>query len=161
MKRIAVVGAVFGALLSSGAAIGQGPGTEHHGPREGRGPGGPGGPGFGPPPIEMITERLGLSEDQQAQLKALREKNRADNKALFDSARAAHEAFDKALEADAPDAATVGRLAIALHATQKKMDAVRRADFEQMKSILTPEQIEMLPQRPHEHGPEGRAGSRQ
>ena len=81
--------------------------------------GGPGfGPGFGPDPARL-AERLGLSEDQQAQLKALREKDREASRPLFEAARQAHEAFREALEAANPDPAAVGRAALAMHAAEK------------------------------------------
>ena len=73
------------------------------GPPPGRefGPGGPGGPGFGP----RLAEELGLSDDQKAQLEALRGKQRETLRPLMESARQAHEAFQTALDADNPDAA--------------------------------------------------------
>ena len=145
MNRITAAGATLGVLLWSGAARAQGPGPR--GPREGEG-----GPGFGPP-IGMLAERLGLSDDQKAQIKALREKSQEANEPLFDAARKARQALDKALEADSPDVTTIGQLALAMHAAQKKVDAAQRAAFEEMKSILTPEQLEKLEQGPRGFGP--------
>jgi Spy/CpxP family protein refolding chaperone len=123
-------------------------------------PDGPhGGPGFGPDPARL-AERLGLSEDQQAQLKALREKDREASRPVFEAARQAHEAFREALEAANPDPAVVGRAALAMHAAEKKARASREAAFEAMKAILTPEQLEKLEQGReefgHRRGPGGR-----
>ena len=135
--------------VSAGVAGAQGPG-----PRGGR-PGNRGpGPGFGPAP-ERLAERLGLSEDQKAQWQAMREKNRDSMKPLFEGARQAHEAFKNALEAANPDALAVGQAALAAHAAQKKVHDAERAAFEELKSILTPEQREKL-----EEG-RGRGGPRQ
>jgi Spy/CpxP family protein refolding chaperone len=148
-KTITIGGAALSALLScSIAAHAQEPGPR--GPRDGQDR--PGGPG-GPPPIEMLAKRLGLSEDQKAQLKALHEKSQETNRAVFDSARQAHRALDAALEGASPDPATVGQLAITMRAAEKKADAARQAEREEMKSILTPEQREKLDQGPRGFGP--------
>ena len=135
--------------VSAGVVGAQGPG-----PRGGRpGDRGPG-PGFGPPP-EQVAERLGLSEDQKAQWQAMREKSRDSMKPLFEGARQAHEAFKKALEAANPDALAVGQAAIAAHVAEKKLQDAQHAAFEDLKSILTPEQREKLEQG------RGRGGPRQ
>jgi len=145
--------------VSAGVAGAQGPG-----PRGGRpGDRGPG-PGFGPPP-EQVAERLGLSADQKAQWQAMREKSRDTMKPLFESARQAHEAFRNALEAANPDALAVGQAALAAHAAEKKLHDAQQAAFEDLKSILTPEQREKLeegrgrgvgPRRGGEGGPRQR-----
>src|SRR5262245_17631155 len=116
MKGSMVGGVALGILVCS-VAGGQEP---RRGPRPGDGP------GMGPPSIEMLAERLGLTDDQVAQIKALHEKNQEANKAVFDAARKAHQAFDKALNADAADAATVGQLAIAMRAADKKVEAIHK-----------------------------------
>ncbi len=137
--------------VSAGVAGAQGPG-----PRAGRpGDRGPG-PGFGPAP-EQLAERLGLSEDQKAQWQAMREKSRDSMKPLAQSARQAHEAFRNAVEAANPDALAVGQAALAAHAAEKKLHDAQQAAFEELKSILTPEQREKLEQgrdrgRPRQRG---------
>ncbi len=122
------------------AAAAQGPGGGHmrHG-------GGHGGPGFGPggkgaPPIEMIAERLGLSDEQKAQWKAIHEKAREAGQPLMKAAGASKEAFDKALEAKNADAATVGQAAIAMKAARSQVEAHHKATMDATKAILTPEQ---------------------
>ena len=121
------------------------------------GPGGPHRWGFGPGGRDF-AERLGLSEEQQAQIKAIHEKNRESMKPLFEKARQAHEAFRQALETPNADAATVGRAALAMHAAEKQVRAAHQAVFEQVKSVLTPEQLAKLEKdRARRHGPgEGR-----
>jgi len=125
------------ALALSGVAGAQG--QEPRGPRSGGGPG-------GPSPIERMMERLGLSEDQRAAVHAVIEKDRETMRPLGEAARQAHEAFQKALDAEAPDATQVGQLALAMNAAQKKLDAARKAEMEKIKAILTPEQRERLEQ---------------
>ena len=126
--------AVVGALAVAQA---QGPGAP------------PPGPGFGPelgPFGHGLTELLGLSAQQQAQLKAMRETHHEASKPLIESARQAREAFRAALEAESPDPTAVGEAALAMHAAEKELKAARQAAFEQMKSILTPDQLQKLEQ---------------
>jgi Spy/CpxP family protein refolding chaperone len=137
--------------VSAGVAGAQGPGP---GPRGGR-PGDRGaGRGFGPAP-EQLAERLGLSEDQKAQWQSMREKSRDGMKPLFESARQAQETFRKLLEADSPDPLAVGQAALAAHAAQKKIHDAQQASFEELKSILTPEQRQKLDDG-HRRGPRQR-----
>jgi Spy/CpxP family protein refolding chaperone len=132
------------------------------GPPPGRefGPGGPGGPGFGP----RLAEELGLSDDQKAQLEALRGKQRETLRPLMESARQAHEAFQAALDADRPDATAIGQAALVMKAAETKLRAAHDAAFEEMKAILTPEQAAKLEQARAQHkgpGPGfGRRGPR-
>jgi Spy/CpxP family protein refolding chaperone len=87
---------------------------------------------------------LGLSEDQKAQWKSMQEKSRVSVKPLIESARQAHETFRNALEAPNPDALAVGQAALAAHAAEKSLHEAQQAAFEELKSILTPEQKEKL-----------------
>jgi Spy/CpxP family protein refolding chaperone len=140
------------AAAGAGLAYAHGPGREHR-----RGMGfGPGGHDF--------AARLGLSEQQQAQVKAIREKNREALEPLMDDTRRAHEAFREALEAGNADATTVGQAALAMRAAQEKLHNAHKAVFEQIKAVLTPEQLAKLEQErgrrhgPHHEGP-GEEGS--
>ena len=156
-KTLTVALAGLLALGALPAAHAQGPGGPPPGRERGRfGPGhGPLGPRF--------AEELGLSEDQKAQLEALRKKNEESLKPLADAAHEAHEAFRQALESDSPDATAVGQKALAMHSAEKALRAAHEATFEQLKSILTEEQrakFEAARERrgPH-HGKRGRQGT--
>jgi Spy/CpxP family protein refolding chaperone len=116
-----------------------------HAQTRGPGPGRSFGPDFGPDG-HRLAELLGLSEEQQSQLKAMREKDREANKPLLEAARQAHQTFRDALEAESPDPTAVGEAALAMHAAEKKLGDARKAAFERMKSILTPDQIAKLEQ---------------
>ena len=115
-------------------------------------PDGPGGPGFGPggpgghhgPPIGMVARHLGLSDEQKEQWKAIHEKAREAGEPLMKATREAKAAFDKALEAENADANTVGQAALAMRAAHKNAEAHRKATFESVKAILTPEQLAKL-----------------
>ena len=56
------------------------------------------------------------------------------------AAGAAKEAFDKALEAENADAATVGQAAIAMKDARDQVEAHHKATMDAVKAILTPEQ---------------------
>lgn len=150
MMQWAIGGATLCALAWSEVAA-----TQERGPR-GRPDGAPG----GPPPIERMLDRLGLTQDQKAAVDAVHEKNQDAMRPLGEAARRAHEAFRKALDTESPDTNKVGQLAIAMHTAQKRFDAARKAEMEEIKSILTPEQrerLEQAAQRGPGHGP-GRPG---
>ena len=128
-------------------AAAQGPGAGHM--RRG---GGPGGPGFGPdgpggpggpgrPPIGMVAEHLGLSEQQKEQWKVIHENARETGEPLMKAAGEAKEAFDKALEVENAQAVVVGQAALAMRAAHDKAEAHRKATLEAVKAILTPEQL--------------------
>jgi Spy/CpxP family protein refolding chaperone len=93
-----------------------------------------------------MFERLGLTDDQKAAVHAVREKNAEGLRPLGEAARRAHEAFQKALDTEPADATKVGQLAVAMNAAQKKFDAARKAEMDEIKAILTPEQREKLDQ---------------
>ena len=166
MTRKSALMTVAAAALAALPWVGVVQAQEPPGPAHGRefgpgGPGKPGGPGFGP----RLAEELGLSDDQKAQLEALRGKQRETLRPLMESARQAHEAFQTALDADNPDAAAVGQAALAMKAAEKKLRAAHDAAFEEMKAILTPEQAAKLEQaraQPKGPGPggNGRRGPR-
>lgn len=138
-----------------------------------QGPEGPrppraGGPGFGPggpggPPIGMMARRLGLTDDQKDQLKALHERERESTKPLLQAAREARQAFNAALKAEGADAATVGQAALAMREARVKLEAHHKAAMEGVKAILTTEQFEKLEQMRRRGsrrgpGPAGEAG---
>jgi Spy/CpxP family protein refolding chaperone len=96
--------------------------------------------------FERLGERLDLSAEQRRQLDALSDRQREALKPLHEAARQAHEAFREALEAESPDAAVVGQAALAMHAAHKNVRAAQKAAFDEMKALLTPEQLEKLEQ---------------
>jgi Spy/CpxP family protein refolding chaperone len=145
------VAAALAVLPWVAPARAQDPGNPPPHEREfGRGPGGPGGPGFGP----HLAEALGLSDAQKTQLEAIHTRQRETLTPLVESARQAHDAFRQAVDADNADAAAVGQAAIAMHAAEKKLQAAHEVAFEELKSILTPDQREKL-EKMHAHGPRG------
>ena len=92
----------------------------------------------------MIAEHLGLSDEQKAQWKSIHEKARETGEPLMKAAGAAKEAFDKALEADNADPATIGQAAIAMRNAHRSLEAHHKATMDAAKAILTPEQAAKL-----------------
>jgi Spy/CpxP family protein refolding chaperone len=156
MTRKGLMMTVAAAALAALPWVGVVRAQEPAGPPHGRelGPGGPGGPGFGP----RLAEELGLSDDQKAQLEALRGKQREALRPLMESARQAHEAFQTALDAEGADATAIGQAALAMKAAEKKLRAAHDAAFEEMKAILTPEQAAKLEQARAQHKGPGPGG---
>ena len=111
-------------------------------------------PSRGGPPIEMVAEELGLSDDQRTQWKAIHEKARETGETLMKTAGAAKEAFDKALQAENADPMTVGQAAIAMHNAHQKVEAHHQATIEAVKATLTPEQLAKFEER-EKHRPGG------
>jgi Spy/CpxP family protein refolding chaperone len=150
-----VAAAAVAAWPWAGLAQAQDPPAPPHGHEFGPGrPGGPGGPGIGP----RFAEELGLSDEQKAQLEALRTKQRETLRPLMESARQAHDAFQTALDAENADAAAIGQAALAMKAADNKLRAAHKAAFEEMKAILTPEQAAKLDQVQAQHKGPGPGG---
>jgi Spy/CpxP family protein refolding chaperone len=148
-KGLMLAAAAVAALPWTASAHAQEPpGPPPHGPELGR--------WFGPGPGPSWAEEVGLSDEQKAQLEALRARRNETLKPLLEAARQAQAAFRQALEVEGADAATVGRAALSMHAAEKKLRADREAAFEEMKAVLTPEQLDKLKQvRAQRKGPGG------
>jgi Spy/CpxP family protein refolding chaperone len=96
------------------------------------------GPWVGPP--ERMARFLGLSEQQQDEVRKAMEERRADHKALREKIEKNREAMQNALEGESPDPAAVGELAIEGHKLHQQQKALRDAQDEAIRSVLTPEQ---------------------
>jgi Spy/CpxP family protein refolding chaperone len=125
MTTLAVIGAA-GLVLGAGMVAAQ------------PGPGGPGrrGPGGG----DKIARVLGLSEQQQAQVRQLMEAQRPKHDALREKAEANREALREALSAGNPDPTAVGELAIEGHRLRGEGRKLREAHEQALRQLLTPEQ---------------------
>jgi Spy/CpxP family protein refolding chaperone len=108
-------------------------------PGERRGPGGPGGgPRMNPEErLKMMTEKLGLSQDQQDKIKAIQEKNFPQMKELMAKGR------DNLTEED-----------------KTKMRDLMKNQMEEIGAVLTPEQKEKFKEMRGPGGPGGPGGER-
>ena len=137
---MAAVGLGWVAVASAQPPMGEGP-------RRGTGPGGPGmglagrGPGA---PIERIAEALDLTNEQKEQWKAIHEREREAARPLVEAVDAARGAFDQSLNAENADPATVGKAALSMRAATRKLEAHHKAVRDEVRAILTPEQVAKL-----------------
>ena len=110
------------------------------------GPGGPGGPGrVGGPGgpmgmLPMLGPRLGLSDTQRDQIKAIADAHKDDWKALADRGRAAHMALDEAITADAVNEALVRQKSAEAAAVEADMAVARAHAHAEVFQILTADQ---------------------
>jgi Spy/CpxP family protein refolding chaperone len=83
---------------------------------------------------------LGLSEQQQDEVRKLMEERRADHQALRQKVEKTREAMQQALESASPDPAAVGELAIEAHRLRQQERALREAQDKAIRELLTAEQ---------------------
>jgi periplasmic protein CpxP/Spy len=83
---------------------------------------------------------LNLTDDQKAQLKAMREQQRESLKPLADQQRALRDQIRQALESGNPDANRIGQLEIQSHKLRLQMKAEREKAMAAFVNVLTPEQ---------------------
>lgn len=96
-------------------------------------------PGRGPR-FDGPARYLGLTEQQKATFEKIHEQQQPEMKALRDEMRDNDQKLRDALEAASPDPATVGELAIEAHQLREKMRTLRDETEKQLRAILTPEQ---------------------
>jgi len=123
------------AVLGAGAlALGVGPATAIAQPP----PPGDHGPGMGR--AEHMARFLGLSQQQQAEVRKVMEGQRADHQALWEKLKTNREATQQALDSANPDPAAVGELAIEAHRLHQQEQALRDAQDKAIRDILTSDQ---------------------
>ena len=141
--------ALTGMLLTGSGVFGQ-DGPEPGGEGFRRPAGHHGGPPRGPrgrrglPPDRVLKHRIGLSDEQLAQVNQLREDFHATVEPLFEQGHALRDSLRTELESDAPSVDTVGNLVISGHDVRNQIQANRRNFRESFEAILTPEQLEKL-----------------
>ncbi len=124
---LAVLGAVVIAVgVGPAAAIAQPPPPGERGPWMGRG--------------DRMAKFLGLTQQQQDQIRKLMESGRADHKALWDKLKTNRESMQQALASASPDPAAVGELAIEAHQLHQQAKALRDAQDKAIRDLLTPDQ---------------------
>jgi len=91
-----------------------------------------------------VADYLGLTDEQRASWRALRDGQREQTKALRAEGRELRRQVRKALEAEPADAAAVGQATLAVKSHRQKMRAQREALEQQLRSLLGPEQQQKL-----------------
>jgi Spy/CpxP family protein refolding chaperone len=104
----------------------------------GRGPGGPMGI------LPMLGPRLGLTDAQRDQVKAIAATHKDEWKALADRGRAAHMALDDAISADAVDEALIRQKSADASAVEADIAVARAHARAEVMQILTADQKTQL-----------------
>jgi len=111
----------------------------------GMGPGGPGrGPGGPMGMLPMLGPRIGLTDAQKDQIKAIADTHKDDWKALADRSRAAHMAVDAAISADTIDEATIRQKSAEAAAVEADIAVARAHARAEVWQILTADQKAQL-----------------
>ncbi len=87
---------------------------------------------------------LGLSQEQQTKMKALREASGAKQKALRDQVKAKRDALRQELDSATPDRAKAEATLKDINALQGEIGSNRVDEIFQVRAILTPEQFQKL-----------------
>ncbi|SDJ58249.1 Spy/CpxP family protein refolding chaperone [Microbulbifer yueqingensis] len=132
-KTMAASVVVASALAIPGFAM-----ADHHGHHGDKGP-------HHERMLERMAEKLELTEEQKAQIKANHEANRAEHRKLREEMHKVREEVSEALDSGA-DQATLDELASRLGALQIEKMRQRREMHEQLKAVLTDEQKAKLEQ---------------
>ena len=91
-----------------------------------------------------FAEYLGLSEEQQASWRALREQHRREMQPLMEEGRELRRRLRETLRSGNADPAAVGTATLAVEAHRKKVRAAREAFGQTFQSLLSAEQKEKL-----------------
>jgi Spy/CpxP family protein refolding chaperone len=149
VKRIALtVGAGLIALgVSAGAYVHAQDQNTNPQPPPFRGRGiGPGGRGPGGPMgmLPMLGPRIGLTDAQKDQIKAIADTHKDDWKALADRSRTAHMAIEAAISADTIDEATIRQKSAETAAVEADIAVARAHARAEVWQILTADQKAQL-----------------
>jgi Spy/CpxP family protein refolding chaperone len=104
----------------------------------GRGPGGPMGM------LPMLGPRIGLTDAQKDQIKAIADTHKDDWKALADRSRTAHMAIEAAISADTIDEATIRQKSAEAAAVEADIAVARAHVRAEVWQILTADQKAQL-----------------
>ena len=111
----------------------------------GIGPGGPGrGPGGPMGMLPMLGQRLGLTDAQKDQIKAIAQTHKDEWQALADRGRTAHQALDAAITADTIDDALIRQKSAEASAVDADAAVARAHTRAEVVQILTADQKAQL-----------------
>ncbi len=91
--------------------------------------------------LQMLAQKLNLTEEQQASAKQLFADFQAKVAPIHQAQKALHTQLKAALAVANPDAATVGQVVIQMHQSRAQMKPVMTAFHQQLEALLTPEQL--------------------
>lgn len=91
-----------------------------------------------------LIRTLGLTPEQLARIRMIREQNREERRLANERLRSAHRALDEAIYADAPSEALIEERARELAAAQAASVRLRALTELSIRRVLTPEQLSTL-----------------
>ncbi len=136
MTRIQTMLAMAATALLLGSAAADAQRWREHRPGWGEAPFGPG--------AAFMIERLDLSEGQQAELKALFEARHESHAETHKALHEARRALEKQIRAEVFDEAAIRAAAAAVAALEADLAVARALGAQEMRKILTPEQLAEL-----------------
>lgn len=127
---------------------------------------GPGGPGMGGPmrgpggPMGPMFRGLDLTDDQQAQLRKIREARQNEFKAAGEKLHAAREGMRTLIEAETINESAIRSKAAEVAAAEADMAILNAKVRQESLQVLTSEQQAKLKEFRNQHGPQQRRGPR-
>lgn len=97
-----------------------------------------------PPPVALVSRFLELSNEQTQRLIAIMQEREKAVRPIALAVQATRETLEAALAAPEPDAATVGRLILAIRSGERQASAAAQGAAAAFEATLTPEQGERL-----------------
>tara|TARA_Y100000031_G_C8024650_1_gene294258 strand:+ start:93 stop:575 length:483 start_codon:yes stop_codon:yes gene_type:complete len=97
--------------------------------------------------MQKFIDELGLSEEQQAQMKEQRQGHKDEIKEFYEEVRGLRDALKAELEKPDSNEATINSLATRLKALEGKKIDFRIQKVLELKSILTPEQFKKFKEK--------------
>jgi len=159
MKKTLILFTLFAALLSL-TAVAQPPADS--GPQGG--PHGQGNPEAwqqrSAARFEMLAKRLDLSEEQTTQWQEIVARHRQAHRGDAEEFHALQEELRTQMGSETPDTARIGELTLALREHREKAQANRTELNAELRTILTPEQVEIFDQMQARRGPRGERDGR-
>lgn len=94
--------------------------------------------------FDRLAEYLALSEAQNAEAEALRDRWFGDARERHEAIAASFETIHEMVSAESPDATAIGELVIQMHREREAMKAAHEGYRSELVELLTPEQAEKL-----------------
>jgi protein CpxP len=104
--------------------------------------------------LKKMTRQLGLSPQQQQQIKDIFTRNRSQAEPLVKQLRAEHRALRSLIHGDTFDEAAIRAQSAKIAAVQADLTVQRARTAQEVRKLLTPEQVKKFKElREHQKGP--------
>ena len=92
-------------------------------------------------PLRRLAKKLGFSDQQKSQLKAIRTNNHAQAKPLFVALLTAKHGMQTLIQSGSADTAAINAQAALVAGAEANLDVLRAQEFTQFLALLTPDQL--------------------